>query len=96
MTPAKQIVEGHRYWTPRLALITVCLHVGGLGLWWFVTNWMTEIKSDVIAIKSELVLSNAQQSERRIANAAWKTQIADKVENLNMRLALVETKIATP
>lgn len=97
MTPAakEKIDQGHRYWTPRLVTGTFFFNLCMLGLWYFVVNWMTEIKSDVKDIQSGFKSAQIETSERRIAMAAWKQNTTDKIDNIDTRLVRVEGDIAS-
>lgn len=85
-------IDAKRYWTPRLGLITVVLNIAGVGLWWFVTGWMTDIKTEVKEIHAELKSEIHEISERRLVWTAWKQEVIDKVENIDNRLVKVERK----
>lgn len=91
MTPRQ--IANNRYWTPRIALATFALNIGGVALWWFISTWMTDIKTEVISIHSEMKAESLASTERRIANSIWKQNMADKTDAMDVRLVRVENKV---
>lgn len=89
MTPIKT-VAGQRYWTPRLGLANVVFNIGGMILWFFVTNWMTDIKSDLKDIKGEVKTQISETNNRRIIAAAWRQNATDRMDSIETRLVKLE------
>lgn len=87
-------IDAKRYWTPRILLMTVTLHVCGLGLWYFVTSWMSDIKTEVREIHSELTAEIHQATDRRLVWTAWKQETIDHVANMEDRIVRLERKSA--
>ena len=83
MTPSDRLHHNQRLWTPRLLSATTALSAGAVVLWFFVSNWILDIKTATNSIQMS-INSMSIQYEGRFAKL--ETTIGDH----EMRLAKLE------
>lgn len=83
MTPTEKLHQSQRKWTPRLLTANTVFSAGAVILWFFVSNWINETKTDLASLRT-MLSNNAIQYESRL------TKTETRLDQHEMRLARLE------
>lgn len=89
----KDEIEGRRYWTPRLLTANTVMSAGAIVLWFFLSNWILDIKTSINKDHDSIDNLTSLIAERHTSGAIWKQATTDRIDFIDGRLVQVEKKI---
>lgn len=80
---SEQLHHHQRVWTPRLLSATTILTASGVVLWFFVSNWILEIKASTSKIQTDINTISVEYEGRL-------TKVETRLDEHETRLARLE------